>query len=1245
MSDVELKVTADVDGASKQITSLRKDYAELVRAVQKPLKQIDAFRQLEVRLEEAGRKARSARERVRELGDELARTAKPSKELSASYRKAVTELVRLERGEAAAKNQLAGRRRELQAAGVDTRNLVNEQRRLTAELESLAAARRADAEMARARGRLGVGRIEQEQRALLELRSQYQLVAADASLSTKQRAEAEATYRRSVSQTLERLRQLRAATGAPASKATAAAALEQEARAAAEAARQTELLSARRALGVGQIRQQQQELLNLRRQYQLVQRDGALSAQERAEAEATYRRNVEGTLARLRELRQATIQQASQAQRAAQAEAQRQAQARAGLVQLAADRRVAAVAARQAELEAARNDLGITRTRAAEEAIQRLGRQYQLLRTHGGLTAKELARAQETLNQRIRETRRELTGVSNTQRSLSIGAGGGIGATLGGAGAVYGSVSAMRAYAGITDTAKKMEAQLKLATSSQEELNRAQQQTFEIAQNAQAPVEDVVAVYARLAPALDQIGRKRDAAAVVDALTKALRINGATSAEASSTLIQFSQAMGRGVLQGEEFNSLAEAAPPLLRALANGLGVPVGALKDMASEGLLTAEVITDLTVKALPELTEAAQKLPDTVDGAMTRLRNDVLKAFGEGDAQGLIDAITKLRELITDPTTVRALNDLAAGMATLAGWTITVAREFTAFGKELGYAAAAASGDIDELQKLEKTLAGVKAARDGGDFIGRPTATLFMTNEQLDTWIKELEGKIDAIHARIAGMSVEAYQKLQEGTQKQVEAEKAAADELAKAEEQRFRHFTKYVADMQGKQGEAVKNAESALKNQVSAERKASKALADAKQEQLETQQRYSNALASLGGSGEASYGQAQALKVGARAALVAGDTERAKQQAQAALSMLQELAQAGENTFGFTGFINELQAIEAQADQINVDKAQQGLDRVKQQTADLKALLDAVKEVQISVKMDDAALSKVRQQIIDLSKLSGNPISIINTVAHPDGPAAGAGSATAAPDAAAAVTVSIPPATEEKARKDAGALATQMEQELTVEPTVKPPKIHQDGSSFTQFPPVAITPELDQAAAAQAQQQVAGLAANLQRQLVIPVTPVATGAKQVYQDGNSFSQFPQEGYAVGGYTGPGGKYDPAGIVHAGEHVQPQEVVREPGALPFLEQIRQHGFRRTLQNLSQSLRGYDAGGLVSSALSPQVPAMAGTLQRIAAPTAQAEENLGTLYLDVGGTKVSVKASRSAANALHNEARKHGRK
>lgn len=841
---------------------------------------------------------------------------------------------------------------------------------------------------------------------------------------------------------------------------------------------------------------------------------------------------------------------------------------------------------RLANIEQAKSSLGITQYRAAGTQIERLRGQYELLRKSGSLTAKELEIAQRNLTQRINESRVALRGMAGEQQKVGgnrIGAG----SIAAGVGAAYSSAQALRGYAEITDTAKQMDAQLKLATSSQEEFNRVQAELFTIAQNTAAPVDEIVKLYARLAPALDEVGRKGDATKVVDALSKALKINGATTGETASVLQQFSQAMGSGVLRGEEFNAIAEAAPPLLRAMAQGLGVPTGALRAMAAEGQLTAEVITDLTVQALPGLTKAAEKLPDTVGNALTRLRNDLVKAFGEGDSSGLVTAITKLRELLTDPATIQALNDLAAGMATLAGYTITAAREFTAFAKELAFAAANASGNIDELEKLKKTLAGVKAARDGGDFIGRPTATFFMDTKQLDDWVKELEGKIEAVNAKIAGMTLEAYRQMQEGGKKTAEQQKAAAEEQIAADENRFRHFTKYVGDLKTKQSEALKNAEAYLNKQVALERKATQDLEKAKQAQLETQQRYTEALAGLGGGGTASYAGAQDLKVKASQALTSGDVEGAKQYAQAALKMLQDLADAGENTFGFQGFIRSLQGIEEAADQINVDKAKTALDELQKKGIDLKFLLDSLSKTTITVKLDDAALETARQQIIELSNLAGKPISIITTAAKPSE----GGSTGAAPLAP------------------------------------------------------AITPQVDPAAVSAAQQQVAALAQTLQQQLIIPVTPVAGGSPKIYQDGTSFSQFPPSGFATGGWTGPGGKYKPAGIVHAGEHVQPQEVVREPGALAFLELIRRNGFRATLAKMQSGMRGYAEGGLVSSsALTPRFPGMSDQLEH-AAITARDFPDIGRLELVTGeGESFHMYAERKQVNELRMAARKHGR-
>lgn len=1095
MSDVELTISANVDAAMKEVSGFRKEFSDLVKQVEKPLRQVNTFRELENTLEQTGRKMAETRERVRELGTAMASVEQPTKAMTADYRQAVTELKRLERQEQSQIGRLGTMRRELQASGVDTRNLAAEQRRLAQELAAGLSAGRGDASMTAAKNALGVGAIEQAQRELVVLRQQYQLVTADGTLSGRQRAEAEATYRRSVDSTLTKLRELRQATAQQASKAQV------EAATAAAAARQ-----------------------------------------------------------------------------AAEAEVARYDRAKMSLRQFSAEQAKSLMNSRQAAIEAARSDLGVTRARSAEASIKQLNRQYDLLRRSGGLTARELAVAQETLNRKIRETRREMSGIAADQKKA--GGGMGVGSVAGVAGAAYGSASALRVYAEITDASKRMDSQLKLATSSQAEFNRVQAELFKIAQNTAAPIEEVVKVYARLSPALDEIGRKNDAINVVDALTKALKINGSTSAETGSVLLQFSQAMGSGVLRGEEFNAIAEAAPPLMRALAKGLGVPTGALRGMAAEGLLTAEIITDLTVKALPELTAAATKLPDTVEGAMTRLRNDVLKAFGDSDSSGLVDAITKLRELLTDPEVVQGLNNLAAGMTTFVGWIITGASEASKLAEELAYVAANANGYIDELTKLEKTLDGVKAARDGGAWIGRPTATLFMTKEQLDSWVKELEGQIEGTQAKIAGLSVDAYRKQQEGASKQIETERQAAEEQEKLDSQKFASFSKYVADVKTKQGEAVKNAEEYLKKQVAAERQAASDLEAAQNTQLETRKRYTEALAGMQGGGDASYSAAQALKLKANQALANKDVEGAKINAQAALQMLQELAQAGENTFGFEGFIKSLQQIEESADQINIDKAKAALDEVKQKGVDLKELLDSVKTTTITVKLDDAALAKARQDIIDLANMAGKPVDLVNTVARPDG---------AAPSA-----------------------------------------------------PVAVTPQLDPAAAAAAQQQAAVLAQTLQRQLVIPVTPVMTDTPAMYQDGNSFSQFPQDGFAFGGYTGHGGKWQPAGVVHAGEHVQPQEVVREPGALAFFERIRRNGFKATMQHLSRSLRGYATGGLVAPRAGPSIPSLSPALA--AAASGPNFPDLGQLNLSIGDMSGPVYVAEDFAARLHKAALQRGR-
>ena len=124
-TDVELRLSADVDKATRDVGKFRKEYVDLVREVERPLRQVNAFRSLENDLEGTQRQMRQARDRVRELAQALASTANPTRAMQAEYREAVSELSKLERAEGLLTVQLGRRRSELQAAGIDTRNLAN----------------------------------------------------------------------------------------------------------------------------------------------------------------------------------------------------------------------------------------------------------------------------------------------------------------------------------------------------------------------------------------------------------------------------------------------------------------------------------------------------------------------------------------------------------------------------------------------------------------------------------------------------------------------------------------------------------------------------------------------------------------------------------------------------------------------------------------------------------------------------------------------------------------------------------------------------------------------------------------------------------------------------------------------------------------------------------------------------------------------------------------------------------------
>ena len=200
-------------------------------------------------------------------------------------------------------------------------------------------------------------------------------------------------------------------------------------------------------------------------------------------------------------------------------------------------------------------------------------------------------------------------------------------ATLGVAFSARSLIQTADAYSGIV-------AKLKLVSGSTTEFAAAQSRLFEISQRNMTPLAETVQLYSRLATSMRDLGRSQaDTLAITDLVGKTIRISGADASSAAAGILQFSQAIGSGVLRGDEFNSMMENSPRLAKALADGLKVPVGALREMAAQGQLTADKVISAILSQSDAIKREYATMPVTVSGAFQQIQNALTQYIGSAD------------------------------------------------------------------------------------------------------------------------------------------------------------------------------------------------------------------------------------------------------------------------------------------------------------------------------------------------------------------------------------------------------------------------------------------------------------------------------------------------------------------------------------------------------------------------------------------------------------------------------------
>lgn len=186
------------------------------------------------------------------------------------------------------------------------------------------------------------------------------------------------------------------------------------------------------------------------------------------------------------------------------------------------------------------------------------------------------------------------------------------------------------------DSYTNLQNRLKLVADSQAQVNQLTKEMYDIAKRSRASVEDTSIAFSRFDLALKSVGRsQKDSLMVTETVNKMIAMSGKGSQEAGAALLQLSQAFSKGKLDGDEFRTVAETMPLLMDAIAKKMGVTRGELLELRKQGKLTLDVMIEAIRDAQPEVDKQFSGYKMRVSDALTELKNQWIKFWGELDSK----------------------------------------------------------------------------------------------------------------------------------------------------------------------------------------------------------------------------------------------------------------------------------------------------------------------------------------------------------------------------------------------------------------------------------------------------------------------------------------------------------------------------------------------------------------------------------------------------------------------------------
>ena len=369
----------------------------------------------------------------------------------------------------------------------------------------------------------------------------------------------------------------------------------------------------------------------------------------------------------------------------------------------------------------------------------------------------------ETYERKVQQLNSELE-QTDGKASAAAGGLGKIGSVLAG----FASLSFAKSMLDTADAMQSINAQVRQVVSSESEYLAVQRQLLDVANNTRASLESTANLYVSTSRALKDYGyTQQEILTFTEATNNAMAIGGVQAQQQAAALMQLSQALGSGVLQGDEFKSIAEAAPILLDTIAEYMGKSRAEIKKLGSEGQLTADVIFKAISGASEKFGEQAAKMPMTMGQALTVFSNNwqsmVSKLLNDSGAMSGIAAVIKLiadnLNLVVPIVAGFAVAVAAAVAPTLALNVALLANPFgivavaigavigliSQFGDEIDVFGDGWSNLSDVIQAVWQVIT---------ETIGEAVDTVKSWFGELTAWVDESVGGWSAVFERVMGL-----------------------------------------------------------------------------------------------------------------------------------------------------------------------------------------------------------------------------------------------------------------------------------------------------------------------------------------------------------------------------------------------------------------------------------------------------------------------------------------------------------